>query len=368
MGASCLLRPGRIRNFHSLYAIELVCCSKTTEGQNEKGYRNVSGLILAGDLQSSVTVLGMANVEGSSVLCSDSHGEPLAGTAKTGTTYVLLEWPHAWGRDVLDGSTFGAELSAKLTQHLANYDATLLLIRHPTREGRQIGDHHLYLVFADEQVTEVLHVTGPEALLELDLSGPGNNGASIREKPMLLVCTHAKRDRCCAVKGRPVVRELAQQYPAHVGNDVVWETSHIKGHRFAATLMLMPWAYSYGRMNVEAAHALVEHAFNGLYFVPGNRGRGTLSAPAQAAELAVATALTKQGVRLGIDQLQVTVVDSAQKTATVRVEDTHAQQSYAVMLEKRPVEGVIASCGDAPKTGATWQVTCMREALPQSNR
>lgn len=307
----------------------------------------------------------MANTEGPPALCSDSNGEPLAGTAKTGATYVLLEWPHAWGRDVLDGSTFGAELSAKLKQHLAKFDATLLLIRYPTREGRQIGDHHVYLVFADEGVTEVLHVNSPEALLELDMSGSGRNGASIREKPLLLVCTHAKRDRCCAVKGRPVVRELAQQYPAHVGNDVVWETSHIKGHRFAATLMLMPWAYSYGRMNVEAAHALIEHASQGLYFLPGNRGRGTLSAPAQAAELAVATALIEQGVRLGIDQLEVAVVNAAQKAATVRVEDTHAQQSYDVVLEKRPVEGVVASCGDAPKTGATWVVTCMREALLQ---
>ena len=79
----------------------------------------------------------------------------------------------------------------------------------------------------------------------------------------------------------------------------------------------------------------------------------------------MATALTEQGVRLGIDQLEVTAVDTAEKAATVRVEDTHAQQSYDVVLEKRPVEGVVASCGDAPKTGATWVVTCMREALPR---
>ena len=114
----------------------------------------------------------MANTEGSSALCSDSNAEPLAGTAKTGATYVLLEWPHAWGRDVLDGSTFGAELSVKLKQHLAKFDATLLLIRHPTREGRQIGDHHVYLVFADEGVTEVLHVNSPEAVSYTHLTLP----------------------------------------------------------------------------------------------------------------------------------------------------------------------------------------------------
>ncbi|WP_350354627.1 sucrase ferredoxin [Corynebacterium aquatimens] len=140
--------------------------------------------------------------------CSDVDVEPLPGTAKTGGTYVLFEWPGPWGRDVLDGDTLGAELSAKLSELMKRYGATLLLVRHPTREGRQIKDHHVYLVFAEEGVTEVLHVDGPEELLGLDLSGPGKNGASVRTRPLLLVCTHGKRDMCCAVKGRPLVTEL----------------------------------------------------------------------------------------------------------------------------------------------------------------
>lgn len=296
-------------------------------------------------------------------LCSDAQVEPLPGTAKTGARYVLFEWPGAWSRDILDGGTFGPELSAQLKERMSLFDATLLLIRHPTREGREINTHHCYLVFADEGITEVLHVDGPEALLDLDVSGPGRNGASARTKPMLLVCTHAKRDRCCAVKGRPLVSELAQRYPAHVGNDVVWETSHIKGHRFAATMLLMPWAFSYGRMNVEAANALIDHAMDGRYFLPGNRGRGTLPPPAQVAEVAVAQQLVDAGVEVRIDQLRARAAEASESGARVQVEDADTGTVYGVELEKHAIEGVVSSCGDAPKTGEAWSVKSITRSI-----
>ena len=149
-----------------------------------------------------------------------------------------------WSHDVLDGDTLGVELSAKIKAHLKKFGASLQLIRHPTREGRRIDDHHLYIIHTSIGLTEVKHVDGPEAILDLDLSGPGRNHAMARLAPLVLVCTHGRRDRCCAVKGRPLVNELEKLYPFNRGSDVVWETSHIKGHRFAATLLLMPWGLS----------------------------------------------------------------------------------------------------------------------------
>ena len=285
------------------------------------------------------------------VFCSDIQAEPLPGTAKTGSTYVLLEWPGPWSRDVLDGDTLGAELSAKLKAHLAQHNATLLLIRHTSRERRAIADHHVYLVFADEAVTEVLHVDGPEAVLDLDLSGPGKNGAQRRDTPLVLVCTHGKRDRCCAVKGRALVRELER------GDDVVWETSHIKGHRFAPTMLLMPWAYSFGRMSQAAASAMIDHALAGRYFVPGNRGRGTLPPPAQAAEIAVAAELSRAGEEVGIGQLLVDAPvspapNTTGDTATVNVRA--GDRAFTVSLRRREVDGVVASCGQAPKREKVW--------------
>lgn len=283
--------------------------------------------------------------------CSDVEVEPLPGTAKPGSTYVLFEWPDAWSRDVLDGDTLGPELSAQIKNHVEANHASFLLIRHATRERRLIQDHHVYLVFADQGVIEVLHVDGPEAVLDLDLSGPGRNkGASIRTKPLLLVCTHGKRDQCCAIKGRPLIRQLQR------ADDMVWETSHIKGHRFAPTMLLMPWAISYGRMNEQAARALLEHAEAGLFFVPGNRGRGTLPAPAQAAEIAVAAELSRGGSRVGMEQLLVDAPTTTPTHTHVRVTDTATGEVYAVTLGLREVDGVVDSCGKAPKTGSAWVV------------
>lgn len=287
-------------------------------------------------------------------LCSDTDSEPLPGTAKPGLTYVLFEWPHKWSHDVLDGDTFGDELTEKLKAHMQRYNATLLLIRHPTREGRQIEDHHVYLVFADQAATEVLHVDGPEAILDLDLSGPGQNSAKSRTKPLVLVCTHAKRDMCCAIKGRPIVNELVEKYPFGQGNDVVWETSHIKGHRFAATMLLMPWAYSFGRMNLEATEAMLEAAMRGEYFVPGNRGRGTFSPVGQVAEVDVATQLATRGDKVRYGQLEVTAERIDGPSAHVTVTDTDTDTAYEVTLEQRDVDAVMASCGKDPKPGKSW--------------
>ncbi|MBL7285196.1 sucrase ferredoxin [Corynebacterium godavarianum] len=299
--------------------------------------------------------------------CSDVQVESLPGTAKPGSTYVLFEWPHAWTHDVLDGGTLGAELTEKLKAHLAEYDASLLLIRHPTREGRQIDDHHVYLVFAEDEATEVMHVDGPEALLELDLSGPGKNaavGATARTKPLLLVCTHAKRDRCCAVKGRSMINKLVQKYPFGHGNDVVWETSHIKGHRFAPTMLLMPWAYSFGRMTFEATDAMLEAALHGKYFVPGNRGRGTLSAPAQAAEVAVAAELARAGEQVRYGELEVTDVAVTGDGGYVRV-DRHGA-SYTVELARKEISGVVPSCGKPAKDGESWVPTAVTARPPRA--
>lgn len=295
------------------------------------------------------------------IRCSDIAPEPLPGSAKQASIYVIFEWPHAWSKDVLDGGTFGPELTAKLKAHLDEAGATLQLIRHPTREGRNIEDHHLYVVFAEQATIEVLHVDGPEAILDLDLSAPLRCGGVQRTRPLALVCTHAKRDACCAIKGRPIVTELEKRYPFSERGDVVWETSHTKGHRFAPSTLLMPWGYSFGRMNLEATISMVEAAHRGQFFVPGNRGRGTLAPYAQVAEIAVARQLTQSGASVAYGQLRIVDEDVVEDAgvATVTVEDTAEgaeRQRYQVMLSVRTVAGIIPSCGKEPESGPVWDV------------
>ena len=278
------------------------------------------------------------------VRCSDVLGEPLPGSAKQQRVYVILEWPHGWSRDVLDGGVFGEELTARLKEKLGD-EAGLQLIRHPGRDGRRIEEHHLFLVFADQAKMELLKVDGPEAILDLDLAGPGRNGAEAVESPLVLVCTHGKRDVCCALKGRPLVAALSERNPG----TVVWETSHTKGHRFAPSILLMPWGYSYGRLNEEAGDALVKAAVRGEYFYPGNRGRGLYGPRGQVAELAVARELVGEGEKLLYGNLRV-LDDSGEEVTVIHADG----RSWSVVLEQREVEGVISSCGDEPKTATVW--------------
>lgn len=292
------------------------------------------------------------------VRCSEPTAEPLPGTAKTGTTYVALEHLHGWGRDVLDGEALG-ELTESVTAHLKRYSAGLQLIRKPGRAGQHRNLRRMYLIFTGDGTTppamEKLEVSGPEAILKLDLSGPGCNtalGAHPVEHPLLLVCAHGRRDMCCALKGRPVAAGLQTCFYG----EEVWESSHTKGHRFAASMLLMPWGYSYGRLDAGKAIDMLKYASRGEMFLPGNRGRGCFDAPGQVAELVIADMLIRDAGSLEIGVLAVAKVEEA--AGAVRRKVTHPDgRKWVLTLEKRPVQGVISSCGDAPKQGSTWVVT-----------
>ncbi len=55
--------------------------------------------------------------------------------------------------------------------------------------------------------------------------------------PLALVCTNGKRDRCCALLGRPLAAELASS-----GVEGVWEVTHLGGHRFSPPCSCCPTA------------------------------------------------------------------------------------------------------------------------------
>ena len=87
---------------------------------------------------------------------------------------------------------------------------------------------------------------------------------------------------------------------------------------------------------------MITAAAKGKYFYPANRGRGIFGPRGQVAELAVARSLIDAGEDLSYGQL----------TATDGGEVSHTDgRRWRVALEEREAEGVVSSCGDAPKTG-----------------
>jgi hypothetical protein len=120
-------------------------------------------------------------------------------------------------------------------------------------------------------------------LLDLDvtslLEGRGPR-ASSAAGPLVLVCTHGRRDRCCARLGPPIVKAVMETNAIEL-----WQTTHLGGHRFAPTLVFLPQGLAFGRLQTHELPSLVSSCMQGrLEHLHRFRGR-TFDAPAaQAAD------------------------------------------------------------------------------------
>ena len=270
--------------------------------------------------------------------------ESLPGTTTVTPRWLCLEHRGAWGRDVLDGTAFGPELAAELREATEAAGVRLMLIQRPGRSGQEAAERSVLLSNSTpgRSWCEALTVTGPSDLLDLDLSllagdAPGI-GAPVLD-PVTLVCTHGRRDVCCALWGRPIAAALNA-----AGHDV-WECSHTGGHRFAPSMISLPTGYSWGRLDVAgSAHAVTEIAAGRLPMA-GLRGRSCWDAAGQAAELAVRELLS--GERLPEPPLNALTVTGDGDIRTVSHEDG-GRWSVRVVMEALPARAV--SCGASPKS------------------
>jgi hypothetical protein len=276
--------------------------------------------------------------------------EPLAGTAAHVTGWVCLEFPGAWGRDVLDGTALGPDLARALDARADAAGVRVMFIRRP---GRSTADpDRRTVLLAQSHPTrswcERLEIAFPEDLLDLDLgliagTAPGL-GTPVTD-PVVLVCAHGKRDQCCAVLGRPVAAGLAAEF-----GDAVWECSHTGGHRFAPSLILLPTGYTYGRLSTQESVDAVRAAARGEGYPTGLRGRSCWDAPGQVAELAVRDFVDAAADELTLDANSVVAHRDGRR--------------WVVDLEQRELPPRPASCGAAPKPVRPVVATGVRALAP----
>ncbi|WP_421084209.1 sucrase ferredoxin [Rothia nasimurium] len=303
--------------------------------------------------------------------CSLPLDENLPGTAARESLWVLLEHPGGWGRDILDGTTFGPDLSAALKEKMAQAGGRLLLIRHPGREGQKAKDagtrRRAFVAVTGGQADTIarlysFEVTGAEDLPTLPLETPENiPGAVVSRETLTLICTHSKRDRCCAVRGRPIASFVAEQ----LADGSVWECSHTGGHRFAPVAISLPTGYTYGRLNFEQALALAQEAQKGQVALEGLRGRSSHSPIEQVAEVAVRTLLADTGEHPGPDDLtpaEVTATEPDLHAARVTHRDGRSWVATARRTELPPRP---ASCGKDAGAAFSWTLQSLHPTSPQ---
>jgi hypothetical protein len=225
-------------------------------------------------------------------LCADlsrEHAEPLAATASRIDYWLLIEYRGLWNRAPLSGSGLIDEIKEHLRAQLASRaPARLLFVKRSDRRRRSEIS-----IFRGSTRTGEARLLGDQLaaydeLLELDLSA----GGAALDHPLFVVCTHGKRDRCCAVYGRPLYDTLRGE----LDDDWVWQATHVGGDRFAGNVVVLPDGLYFGRVGPSDVAQLVDAYLAGRIDLDHYRGRCAYAFPVQAAEHALRVELGLSGI------------------------------------------------------------------------
>jgi hypothetical protein len=241
-------------------------------------------------------------------LCADvaeAVSEPLGATASRVDRWLLVEYRGLWDRDVLGGSLLSEALKAHLRDQLARLGhSRLLFIKQPPRRGKtrrmlylansRVGEERLYAL-EFEHHDDLLDYDFADALLGGEMPGVPV------EHPLMIVCTHGKRDRCCAKYGRPLYDGLKGK----IDPEWVWQSTHVGGDRFAGNLVALPEGLYFGRVGDEDLDPLLDRYFDRELYLARYRGRSAYTFVVQAAELAVREA----DLLAGIDDVSLRKVE-----------------------------------------------------------
>jgi hypothetical protein len=266
---------------------------------------------------------------------SRDRGEPLSATASRVDHWLLVEYHGAWQRDALSASHLPADVKRHLAEQAALLPHTKLLFirRRSRRAERRV---HVFVASSTELDPWLVELVleQPLDLLRLDVARGHSVGTAV-EEPLLLVCTHGKRDRCCAAFGRALYDDLRAQPEG----DRVWQSTHVGGDRFAGNLVCLPYGLYFGRVGTAEVRPLLERLGAGEILLDAYRGRSSYNFPVQAAEHELRR---RRGI-LGIDDLRL---ESSERTAAGwRVSFRHrGGDLHTVDVERREGEPAYLTC------------------------
>lgn len=228
------------------------------------------------------------------ITCHDSAlEENMAGTAEFKRIYLVIEQPGTWGQDALLESSLPQGFAADLKEQVDFPEVGIFLARRTDlaqTERRTTNRRRFWLAHTTpggvrmrsgslDNITDVLRWDW-QAIIKGELPAVGRRSAD----PVLFLCTNGKKDQCCAVHTRKIVDQLRPN-PELTGQ--IYEASHIGGHRFAPTGILLPFGVMVGRMSIEKTLELLNDSWSGNINPQYMRGRTAHPPFAQIAEIEV---------------------------------------------------------------------------------
>lgn len=231
------------------------------------------------------------------VFCTDfahAQGEPLAGTGSMAERHLFIRWPKGkWRRPRYQSAGMDAVLQQAIHQSYGPGRYVGLL--------ESDGQPDLQLVsFPDGRTALPSSQQEAAALIRLWASGTPLAGPAL-PRPVILCCTDAKVNACCALYGFPIYKALREQAGAF-GFDVM-QCTHFGGCHFAPSLIVMPQRSRYGRLTPADIPDFLATIAAGAFYLPAFKGRPELSEIEQCVEIAAwqwaeANGLVQADVRL----------------------------------------------------------------------
>ncbi|SFB40355.1 hypothetical protein SAMN05216266_11069 [Amycolatopsis marina] len=294
----------------------------------------------------SVARLGRSKRVDACAAVSAGLGEPLAGSAGTTRAWLLLEHPGPWPIGAVEQAV-GGDLVAEIQRRAPG--VRVVLIRRSG--GRDVQRPICVLVysFGPSPWMRQARIGDYREVLDIDLEGLAAgvepDFGHPRSDPLFTVCTHGKRDACCAEFGRPVLRAIGGEH------DEAWECTHIGGDRFAANLVCFPHGLYYGHLNPISALSAANRYRDGRVQLANLRGRSGQPSSAQAAEHFVREATNLDGVADVVAASPIEMGDGL-----VEVVVSAGDRRFAVSLRREPVgHAVTDGCGQVePVQRQAW--------------
>jgi hypothetical protein len=272
--------------------------------------------------------------------CADlsrAAGERLSATATTAWSWLLIEVPGTWPRDVSSGGVLPADAAQAVSSWLERTPRSrALFLRRP---GRAASQTVAFVVRAEESVAETrrLELASHELLATVDFDADGE----LVEPQLVLVCGHGTRDACCALRGTAVYTALATL----LGEEELWISSHHGGHRFAANVLVLPHGIHLGRVKPGNAPTITARALAGEIELEHYRGRTFYDSAVQAAEHVVREST-------GLDRIgDLRLVGAEGSIVRFRSSD---KKEHAAVVEETVGPPVPASCGAEPEAQKTF--------------
>jgi hypothetical protein len=216
--------------------------------------------------------------------------EDIFATAPRVDVWFLLEYRGAWTDKAFLDSKIPEDVKERININLETIpNARLQLIKRGSNSGDTLK---FYIAKSDELEPKLFEFDfrSYEEILGLDINKILKGNYNLREEPLFLVCTNGAYDRCCGKYGAPVYLEAVKNEM----DFMVWQTTHLGGHRFAANVLHLPYGIYYGRVTHLGVHKLIEDSRNCGIDLEHYRGRSCYNKDVQAAEYFLRT---KTGIK-----------------------------------------------------------------------